>query len=59
MGMKVWASSSEEASDIIQAIGAKIGFNVAGRIHIYDTEPLEPPYENPFGYDINFTSFEK
>lgn len=55
MGMKTWASSTDESADMIQVIGEQIGFTVTGRIHIYETEPTEPPRENPYGYDINFT----
>jgi len=57
MGMKMWAASSDEASDMMQAIGRDIGFTVTGRIQIYETEPAEPPGENPRGYDIGFKPF--
>ncbi|MEO8404914.1 MAG: hypothetical protein ABI480_09970 [Chitinophagaceae bacterium] len=59
MGIKVWISSDEEAAEIIQSIGTKIGFEVTGDIQIFDTEPLQPPQDKPYGYDINFTPFEK
>lgn len=57
MGMKTWSSSSEESADMIRAIGARIGFTVTGRIHVYSTDPNQPPGENPRGYDITFTPF--
>lgn len=57
MGMKVWASSADEAGELIQNIGEDIGFAVDGRIEIYESEPMEPPTEDPYGYDINFTPF--
>ena len=57
MGIKVWATDSDEATDMIQVIGNEIGFNVTGRIYVYDTEPEQPPSENPHGYDITFTPF--
>jgi hypothetical protein len=57
MAMKMWASSTEEAGDMMQVIGRDIGFTVTGRIQIYETEPAEPPGENPRGYDIGFTRF--
>jgi hypothetical protein len=57
MGMKVWASSAEEAGYMVRAIGNQIGFTVTGDIQIYDTEPTQPPRENPRAYDINFTPF--
>ena len=55
MGMKVWAMSDKEAADMIQVIGEQIGFKVTGNIKIYYTAPEEPPGDNPYGYDINFT----
>ena len=57
MGMKAWALSDEQAADMIKTIGSQIGFEVTGEIQIYYSEPLEPPQENPYGYDINFHSF--
>ncbi len=58
MTMKVWASSHDEAFDMIRDIGEDVGFQVTGRIQLYDTDPEEPPREAPYGYDINFTTYE-
>lgn len=58
MAMKVWASSTDEAADMIQSIGEQIGFEITGKIEVFDTEPQDPPQEDPFGYDINFTPFD-
>jgi hypothetical protein len=58
MAMKTWASSTEESGNMITVIGRQIGFTVTGNIQIYETEPVQPPRENPFGYDINFTPFD-
>lgn len=58
MAMKTWASSGDESMDMIQAIGEQIGFKVTGKIYLYDTEPSEPPREEPFGYGITFTPFD-
>ncbi|WP_237064504.1 hypothetical protein [Microbulbifer zhoushanensis] len=57
MTMKTWCSDAEESAEMIQGIGADIGFTVQGRIQIYETEPAEPPRDNPFGYDISFTPY--
>ena len=57
MGMKVWASSVEEAHDMLHAIGGQLGFTVIGRSYLYDTEAQQPPRENPYGYEITFTPF--
>lgn len=57
MAIKVWAEDEEQAADMLQVIGTQIGFSAKGDIEIYKTEPEEPPKENPFGYDINFTPY--
>ena len=55
MGIKTWASSSDESGDMARSIGEQIGFKVTGKILIYDTDPTEPPKDEPYGYDITFT----
>ena len=57
MAMKVWAASEDEATDMICAIGKDVGFVVSGDLRIYLTDPIEPPREAPFGYDIRFTPY--
>ena len=57
MSMKTWASSPEESADMVRVIGKQIGFAVTGRIQVYDTEPSQPPRDDPYGYDINFAPF--
>lgn len=59
MAMKAWASSEEEAFDMARVIGADFGFQVDGRMELYDTEPEEPPRENPFAYSIKFTPYDE
>jgi hypothetical protein len=59
MGMKVWASSTEEAENMSRVIGREIGFDVTGRVYVYSTEPSEPPdASNPRAYQINFNPFD-
>jgi hypothetical protein len=58
MGMKTWASDTDESADMVRVIGGQIGFEVIGDIQIYDTEPAQPPRDNPFGYDISFKPFQ-
>ena len=58
MGMKVWASSEDEAFDMIRAIGRHHDFIIEGRIYLYTTDPVEPPREHPYGYDINFKPYQ-
>ena len=58
LGMKAWASSSDEAGDMIRSIGGQLAFEITGRIYVYDTEAEQPPRANPYGYDIKFTPFQ-
>ncbi len=57
MGMKIWASSSQEAGDMAHSLSKQIGFTVS-RIEIYEARPTEPPGEQPFGYAVEFTPFD-
>lgn len=59
MAMKAWSADSDESMDMIRAIGEEIGFTVDGRIEVYDTDPDQPPGEEPRGYDIMFTPYEE
>lgn len=58
MSMKTWSHSSDECADMIKYVGGEIGFECKGKIEIYETDPTEPPKDNPYGYDINFTPYE-
>ncbi|MEZ9525140.1 hypothetical protein [Enterovibrio norvegicus] len=58
MGVKVWASDIEEPPYMVKSIGDQIGFKVTGEIQIYKTGPEQPPRDNPYGYDIQFTPYE-
>ena len=57
MGMKVWASSYDEAADMTAVIGKELGFIVRGKIEVFNTAPEQPPRDKPHGYSINFTPF--
>ena len=57
MAMKVWASSENEAADMIQVIGEDLHFICRGKIEVFDTDAQQPPRENPFGYGIGFTPY--
>lgn len=57
MGMKVWAESTAQSADVFQTIATQIGFVITDDIQVYETDPEEPPGENPSGYDIRFTPF--
>lgn len=59
MGIKTWAADSSESADMLRVIGQQIGFESTGDVEVYETEPEQPPKENPFGYDINFTPYDE
>lgn len=58
MGIKVCASDIDEPAYMVKNIGSQIGYEVTGEIQIYESEPEEPPRNNPHGYDIQFTPYE-
>lgn len=59
MAMKVWATDPDQAADIIVAVGERLGFRPEGELQVFVTEPEEPPEEQPFGYDVQFTSYSE
>jgi hypothetical protein len=58
MAMKTWSHCPGESADMLVAIGREIGFTVNAKVQIFETNPEQPPGEEPFGYDINFTPFD-
>lgn len=58
--MNTWAKDSDESADMIKVIGKEIGFIVDCKIHIYETEPKQPPpKDKPNGYDIKFAPYDE
>ena len=55
--MKIWALNDEQSIEIFQSVADQTGFSIAGNIEIYKTEPENPPKENPFAYNINFSYY--
>jgi hypothetical protein len=58
MAIKAWATSNNEAYDMISWIAEQLGFKITGRIQIFTTEADKPPEDQPFIYDIDFRPFE-
>jgi hypothetical protein len=56
-GMKVWAPNIDEAVDMIRVIGRHLGFLPLGHIQVYETEPDEPPRQQPHGYHLKFIPY--
>ncbi len=59
ISMKAWAVSNDEAIDMMQYVSEQIGFSIDGRIEVYTTDPVNPPKEKPYGYDILFTPYDE
>jgi len=57
MALKAWVESHDEAFNMIAAIAEHLGFELKGRIELFETEPDDPPKEKQFGYAINFTAY--
>lgn len=59
MAIKTWASNASESADMLRVIGQQIGFDAFGEIQIYETDPKQPPKDDPYGYDITFTPYDE
>lgn len=57
--IKVWATDSAEAIDVLVAVGRQVGFDASGRIYVYDSEPTQPPSENPHAYSLSFHQYDR
>jgi hypothetical protein len=58
LGMKVWASSTEEAAHMVRLFANHAGFSLKGVFEVYVTAPSEPPGAEPHGYSIKFTRYD-
>lgn len=58
LSMKCWATDTDEAADMLIAIGNHFGFKLAGKVELFVTEPDAPPQDKPHGYDLNFTPYD-
>ena len=56
--MKIWASSTKEAAHMARLFADRAGFELRGKIEVYNTEPSEPPRDQPHAYDIKFTPYD-
>ena len=44
-------------TDILMLIGKRLGFKMDGELQVYVTEPDVPAEDQPFGYDVQFTTY--
>jgi hypothetical protein len=59
MAIKIWATTYDDAADLVESVAEQIGFVITGQIEVFDTEPQEPPKQNAYGYDLGFTYFQE
>lgn len=59
MSIKVWAESPDEAFAITRSVAHDVGFVQDGRMHLYSTDPDEPPKDEPLVYYIRFTPYDE
>lgn len=58
VGMKAWIKHIDDAFELVEDVGGQIGFEVTGKIDVYETSPDSPPDENPYVYNINFSYYD-
>jgi hypothetical protein len=59
MGIKMWAATYDDAADLVESVARQVCFTITGKIELFDTEPQEPPREDAYGYDVDFTYFQE
>lgn len=57
VGLRIWATTVNQAIEIFENIGEQIGYLSIGKIEVYSTEALQPPKDEPYSYDIRFTPY--
>lgn len=57
--MSAWASSIDEAADMIEEVSAQVGFSITGNIEVFESEATEPPRDVPYGYKFGFAPFDE
>jgi hypothetical protein len=55
--MKVWADTADTAADMLVSIAPQLGFQPAGEMEVYETEPVLPAEDRPFAYQVTFTAY--
>jgi len=59
MAIKIWATTYDDAADLVESIAEQVEFIITGKIEIFDTEPQQPPKRDAYGYDLGFTYFQE
>ena len=57
LSMKVWAESVEQAVDMMCSVGDESGFQIADKVEVITTEPDRPAADDPYAYDVKFSSY--
>ena len=54
--MKVWASSVEQAVDVVCEVGNHIGFKIEENVEVFRSKATQSAGDDPFAYDVRVTS---
>jgi hypothetical protein len=57
MGVRIWAQDAEAAEEIVRDYATRVGFKPDGKSWVYDTEPEEPPSDQPSVYGCVFERY--
>lgn len=55
--MKVWADNADMAANMLASIAPQLGFQPAGELEVYETDPDLPAEDQPFAYHVTFTAY--
>lgn len=58
IGIKMWALDINEATKIIMSVAKEFGFTITGKIEVYSTDAQNPPKDEPYAYDLNFSYYQ-
>lgn len=57
ISINAWAGDADEAAEMIQDLAPQVGFSISGDIQIFTTEPVHPPEDRPYAYNIRLRPF--
>jgi hypothetical protein len=58
VGVKTWATTTDQAAEIFESIGRQIGYEPIDKVEVFTTDAVQPPKDEPYGYDIQFTPYK-
>ncbi|NML66583.1 hypothetical protein HHL22_15345 [Hymenobacter sp. RP-2-7] len=58
MALKMWVKDDSEAIDLVSSVAKQVGFVIKDKVELFNTDPIQPPQQEPYGYDLKFTYFK-